>query len=89
MEKQEMLNLLERFEAISKECEFEEPHIVMNLELTVKAGFVHSHYIYVCNKKNGKDFLCSIKGFNRITSGRNEVETFNDVLKVLEREENE
>ena len=89
MEKQKILNLLERFEALSEECGFEEPHIVMNLELTVKAGFVHSHYIYVCDKKNGKDFLCTIKGFNRIIGGRNEVETFNDVLDLLEREENE
>lgn len=88
MRKQELLNLLERFDALLNEVEQEKPNIYMALEITVKSGFLYHHYIYVCDKETGKDFLCCIKGFNKII-GKNEVETFNDVLEVLEREENE
>lgn len=88
MRKQEILNLLERFDALLNEVEQEKPNIYMALEITVKSGFLYHHYIYACDKETGKDFLCYIKGFNK-TIGKNEVETFNDVLEVLEREENE
>ena len=88
MEKENILNLLERFEEILAEREAKKSNIYIALEIKIRPDGSYKHYIFILDEESGKNALVHIKGFERIIFA-NEVETFNDVLKVLGREENE
>lgn len=88
MEKENILNLLERFEEILAEREAKKSNIYIALEINVRPDGNYKHYIFILDEESGKNALGHIKGFERIIFA-NEIETFNDVLEALEREENE
>lgn len=88
MEKEKVLNLLERYEEFLAERKAKKSNIHMALEITIRPDGSFKHYIFIMNEESGKTALAHIKGFERIFFA-NEVETFNDVLKALERKENE
>ena len=88
MEKEKVLKLLERFDEFLAERKAKKSNIHIALEITVRPDGRCKHYVFVLDEESGKNVLVNIKGFERIVIAR-EVETFNDVLEVLEREENE
>ena len=88
MEKEKVLNLLERFEDFLAERKAKKSNIHIALEITIRPNGSYKHYIFILNEESGINALAHIKGFERIIFA-NEVETFNDVLELLERKENE
>ena len=87
MDKRRVIDLLERFEKIEEEKSNKNPNIYMAIEVTANSYGIFYHYIYVRDTVNQKSFVCSIKGFNSNLSA-DEVETYDDVLKVLGRVQN-
>ena len=63
-------------------------NIHIALEITIRPDGSYKHYIFILDEESGKNALAHIKGFEKIIFA-NEVKTFDDVLEVLEREENE
>lgn len=88
MEKEKVLNLLERFDEILAERKAKKSNIHIALEITVRPDGRCKHYVFVLDEESGKNALVNIKGFERIVIAR-EVKTFDDILEVLGREENE
>lgn len=88
MEKEKVLNLLERFEEFLAERKAKKSNIHMSLELTIRPDGSYKHYIFILDEETGKNALAHIKGFEKIMFA-NEVKTFGEILEVLEREENE
>nr|DAX55242.1 MAG TPA: hypothetical protein [Caudoviricetes sp.] len=84
MEKEKVLNLLERFEEFLAERKAKKSNIHIALEITIRPDGSYKHYIFALDEKNEKNALAYIKGFEKIVLV-NEVETFGDVLEVLER----
>ena len=88
MEKEKVLNLLERYEEFLAERKAKKSNIHIALEITIRPDGSYKHYIFILDEESGKNALAHIKGFEKIIFA-NEVKTFGDVLEVLEREENE
>lgn len=88
MEKEKVLDLLERYEEFLAERKAEKSNIHMNLEITVRPDGSYKHYIFILDEESGKNALAYIKGFEKIACA-SEVKTFGDVLEVLGVEENE
>lgn len=88
MEKENILNLLERFEEILAEREAKKSNIYIALEIKIRPDGSYKHYVFIIDEESGKSALAHIKGFEE-TLFVDEVKTFDDALEVLEREENE
>lgn len=88
MEKEKVLNLLERFDEFLAERKAKKSNIHIALEITVRPDGSYKHYIFILDEETGKNALAHIKGFEKIMFA-NEVKTFGEILEVLEREENE
>lgn len=88
MEKEKVLNLLERFDEFLAERKAKKSNIHIALEITVRPDGRCKHYVFILDEESGKNALVNIKGFERIVIAR-EVKTFDDILEVLGREENE
>ena len=88
MEKEKVLNLLERFDEFLAERKAKKSNIHIDLEITVRPDGSYKHYIFILDEETGKNALAHIKGFEKIIFA-NEVKTFGEILEVLEREENE
>lgn len=88
MEKEKVLNLLERFDEFLTERKAKKSNIHIALEITVKPDGRCKHYVFILDEESGKNALVNIKGFERIVIAR-EVKTFDDILEVLGSEENE
>lgn len=88
MEKEKVLKLLERFDEFLAERKAKKSNIHIALEITVRPDGRCKHYVFILDEESGKNALVNIKGFERIVIAR-EVKTFDDILEVLEREENE
>lgn len=84
MEKEKVLNLLERYEEVLAERKAKKSNIHIALEITIRPDGSYKHYIFIMDEESGKTALAHIKGFERIMFA-NEVETFGDILEVLER----
>lgn len=84
MEKEKVLNLLERFEEILTEREAKKSNIYIALEIKIRPDGSYKHYIFALDEKNDKNSLAHIKGFEKMILV-NEIETFGDILEVLER----
>lgn len=87
MDKQIISNLLEKFEKIEAEKGNNSPNIYMVLEITGNSYGTFYHYVYVKDKKTRISFICAIKGFESNMTV-DEVETYDDVLKVLRSVQN-
>lgn len=85
VEKENILNLLERFEEILAEREAKKSNIYIALEIKIRPDGSYKHYIFTLDEENDKNSLAHIKGFEKMVLV-NEIETFGDVLEVLERE---
>lgn len=88
MEKEKVLSLLERFDEFLAERKAKKSNIHIALEITVRPDGRCKHYVFILDEESGKNALVNIKGFERIVIAR-EVKTFDDILEVLGREENE
>lgn len=88
MEKEKVLSLLERFDEFLAERKAKKSNIHIALEITVRPDGRCKHYVFILDEESGKNALVNIKGFERIVITR-EVKTFDDILEVLGREENE
>jgi hypothetical protein len=88
VEKEKVLNLLERFDEFLAERKAKKSNIHIALEITVRPDGRCKHYVFILDEESGKNALVNIKGFERIVIAR-EVKTFDDILEVLGREENE
>lgn len=88
MDKEKVFNILERFEEIEKEKGVNYPNITMTLEITANSYGRFEHYIYARDCNTELSLLCHIKGFPKLTS-TTEIETFEDIVKVLEVAKNE
>lgn len=88
MEKEKVLNLLERFDEFLAERKAKKSNIYIALEITVRPDGRCKHYVFIIDKESGKNTLVNIKGFERIVVAK-EVETFDEILEKLGMEENE
>lgn len=88
MEKEKVLNLLERFDDFLAERKAKKSNIHIALEITVRPDGRCKHYVFILDKESGKTTLVNIKGFERIVVAK-EVETFDEILEELGTEENE
>lgn len=88
MEKEKVLNLLERFDEFLAERKARKSNIHIALEITVRPDGRCKHYVFVIDEERGKNTIVNIKGFERIVIAK-EVKTFDDILEALGREENE
>lgn len=88
MEKEKVLNLLERFEELLTERKAKKSNIYISLEVKIRPDGRYKHYIFILDEESGKSALAHIKGFEKIVCA-SEVKTFGDVLEVLGVEENE
>lgn len=83
MDKENVINLLERFEGIEIEKGIKHPNITMTLEITANSYGRFEHYIYAKDNRTDISLLCHIKGFPKLTN-TTEIEAFGDIVKVLE-----
>lgn len=83
MDKENVINLLERFEGIEIEKGINHPNITMTLEITANSYGRFEHYIYAKDNSTDISLLCHIKGFPKLTN-MTEIEAFEDIVKVLE-----
>lgn len=83
MNKDKILEILERFEKIKAERDLKGDYIYMCIDVTFStcAGLYHEIYVKDENKKTHA--LCKLKGFTSLTINP-EIETFADILKLLE-----
>lgn len=83
MNKDKVLEILERFEKIKAERDLKGDYVYMCIDVTFStyAGLYHSVYVKDENKQTYA--LCRLKGFVSIPP-KPEIETFADVLKLLE-----
>lgn len=88
MEKEKVLNLLERFDEFLAERKAKKSNIHIALEITVRPDGNCKHYVFILDEESGKNALVNIKGFERIVVTK-EVETFDEILEELGTEENE
>lgn len=88
MEKEKVLNLLERFDEILAERKAKKSNIHIALEITVRPDGRCKHYVFILDEESGKNAIANIKGFERIVIGK-EIKTFDDILEELGMEENE
>lgn len=88
MEKEKVLNLLERFDDFLAERKAKKSNIHIALEITVRPDGRCKHYVFILDEESGKKALVNIKGFERIVVVK-EVETFDEILEELGTEENE
>lgn len=88
MEKEKVLNLLERFDDFLAERKAKKSNIHIALEITVRPDGRCKHYVFILDEESGKNALVNIKGFERIVVTK-EVETFDEILEELGTEENE
>ena len=88
MEKEKVLNLLERFDDFLAERKAKKSNIHIALEITVRPDGRCKHYVFILDVESGKNILVTIKGFERIVVAK-EVETFDEILEELGTEENE
>ena len=88
MEKEKVLNLLERFDEFLTERKAKKSNIHISLEITVIPDGRCKHYVFILDEESGKNTLVNIKGFERIVVAK-EVETFDEILEELGTEENE
>lgn len=88
MEKEKVLNLLERFDDFLAERKAKKSNIHIALEITVRPDGCCKHYVFILDEESGKNALVNIKGFERIVVVK-EVETFDEILEELGTEENE
>lgn len=88
MEKEKVLNLLERFDEFLAEKKAKKSNIHIALEITVRPDGSCKHYVFILDEESGKNALVNIKGFERIVIAK-EVETFDEILEELGMEENE
>lgn len=88
MEKEKVLNLLERFDDFLAERKAKKSNIHIALEITVRPDGRCKHYVFILDEESGKNALVNIKGFERIVIAK-EVETFDEILEELGIEENE
>ena len=88
MEKEKVLNLLERFDEILAERKAKKSNIHIALEITVRPDGRCKHDVFILDEESGKNALVNIKGFERIVVAK-EVETFDEILEELGVEENE
>lgn len=88
MEKEKVLNLLERFDDFLAERKAKKSNIHIALEITVRPDGRCKHYVFILDEESGKNALVNIKGFERIVIAK-EIKTFDDILEELGIEENE
>ncbi|WP_282002335.1 hypothetical protein [Veillonella denticariosi] len=88
MEKEKVLNLLDRFDEILAERKAKKSNIHIALEITVRPDGRCKHYVFILDEESGKKTIVNIKGFERIVIGK-EIKTFDDILEELGIEENE
>lgn len=88
MEKEKVLNLLERFNEILAERKAKKSDIHIALEITVRPDGRCKHYVFILDEESGKNAIVNIKGFERIVIAK-EIKTFDDILEELGMEENE
>lgn len=88
MEKEKVLNLLERFNEILAERKAKKSDIHIALEITVRPDGRCKHYVFILDEESGKNTIVNIKGFERIVIAK-EIKTFDDILEELGMEENE
>lgn len=88
MEKEKVLNLLERFDEFLAERKAKKPNIHIALEITVRPDGRCKHYVFVLDEESGKNTIVNIKGFEKIVVAK-EVKTFDEILEELGMEENE
>lgn len=88
MEKEKVLNLLERFDDFLAERKAKKSNIHIALEITVRPDGRCKHYVFILDEESGKNALVNIKGFERLVVAK-EVETFDEILEELGIEENE
>lgn len=83
MDKEKVINLLERFEEIEIEKGINYPNIFMSIEVTSNSHGVFSHHVYVRDNNTDTSLLCHINGFREQCSTKG-VETIGDVVELLE-----
>lgn len=83
MNKDNILEVLELFEKIKAERDLKGTHVYMCIDITFSTTIGVYHSIYVMDEKKQTHALCKLKGFVSLTK-RPEIETFEDVLKLLE-----
>lgn len=88
MEKEKVLNLLERFDEFLAERKAKKSNIHIALEITVRPDGRCKHYVFILDEESGENAIVNIKGFEKIIVAK-EVETFAEILEELGVEEDE
>lgn len=83
MNKDEILEILERFEKIKEERDLKGDYVYMCIDVTFSTCVGVYHSIYVKDENKQTCALCKLKGFISLTK-KPEIETFADVLELLE-----
>ena len=83
MEKEKVLNLLERFEEVLAERKAKKSNIYITLEIKVKPDGSYIHYVFILDEESERNALAHLKGFEYLVFS-SEIETFDDALKLLE-----
>lgn len=83
MDKEKMINLLERFEEIEIEKGINYPNIFMTIEVSSNSHGVFYHHVYVRDNNTDTSLLCHINGFREQCSAEG-VETIDDIVELLE-----
>lgn len=83
MDKEKVVNLLERFEEIETEKGINYPNIFMAMEVTSNSHGVFYHHVYVRDNNTDTSLLCHINGFCERCS-TDGIETIGDVVELLE-----
>ena len=83
MDRDKLIELLERFEEIKAEMKSSKSEICVVLNIITYSSGEWSHYLFVLDRKSGVNFIVKIKGFNGMSIVDN-IETFDDILKEFE-----
>lgn len=82
MIKDEILKAFERFEEIEAQRKTAKPNICIDFNFRVNRYGTFYHYLFVEDVINDVQALVSIKGIDGLPFS-NEIETFEDIVKVL------
>ena len=82
MNKDKILEMLERFEKIKEERDLKGDYVYMCIDITFSTYDSVYHSIYVKDENKKTHAVCKLKGFVSLTI-KPEIETFADVLELL------
>lgn len=85
MDREKLTKLFECFDEIKAEQEAKKSDIYVSLNIRACSSDELEHYLFVYDREADVHFIASIKGFD-IAPFNKEIETFEDILKELEKE---